>query len=189
MADYRLPIADSVGETPTGATGTVAVPEGLRCDLFSFILSLTAGPEELRRLRKRSRKRVVDIPNRVCYLSCRNGNRECTGNPPNAECGRCGRPVGALHGARPDCELGRVRAASAGLQFNLESRHWRHFPPRISYMTKKARPVSGVVEWGNLRVCSRMVAYVRLMGEKMLRALRRVGTAFGLRRFRWHFYI
>ncbi len=26
MADFRLRIADSVGETPTGATGTVAVP-------------------------------------------------------------------------------------------------------------------------------------------------------------------
>src|SRR6266567_5930847 len=42
-------------------------------------------------------------------------------------------------------------------------------PPRISYMTKKARAVSGVVEWGNVRLCSLMFAYVRLIGGKMLR--------------------
>src|SRR6266446_580612 len=95
------------------------------------------------------------------------------------KCGRGGRPLGAWRkeacrvlarrGARPGCELGRVRAASAGLQFSRESCHSCHschFKPLISYMTKSARPVSGMVEWGNLRLNSLMFAYVRLIGEK-----------------------
>ena len=43
-----------------------------------FIHSLAAGPEELKPFPKRSRKKVFDTPQYLCYLSCRNGSYECS---------------------------------------------------------------------------------------------------------------
>src|SRR5260370_41027892 len=40
----------------------------------------------------------------------------------------------------------------------------------------------GAVEWENVRLCSPMFAYVRLMGEKMLRALRAAAMRIGGKR-------
>ena len=118
--------------------------------------SLRAGPEGLRRFRQSSLTKLVDIPNGLCYPSRRNGNHANAGaaggqsgqpklrnaERPMASTGkpqrraRGGRPLGAWRkeegrvlarrGARRGCELGRVRAASAGLQFSRESCHSCH---------------------------------------------------------------
>src|SRR6266705_1815090 len=84
-----------------------------------------------------------------------------------SKCGRCARPPGACRkeegrmkpipvvgcGGKPPRAPRPQRAAIAG-----------------AWGRAKSRPRKGAVEWGNVRLCSLMVAYVRFIGEKCLRA-------------------
>src|SRR6266571_3239177 len=61
-------------------------------------------------------------------------------------------------GEGPGCVSGL--SVQPGIMLLVPLVPFGRLPPHISYMTKRARPVSGVVEG----------AYVRLVGEKLLRA-------------------
>ncbi len=97
---------------------------------------------------------------------------------------RGGRPLG--RGGRKKAECGRgagpgpvANWGGSGLRQRAFSSAGNHAAraaratratraPSATYFIydKKTRAVRGVVEWGNLRLCSLMFAYVRLLGEK-----------------------